>query len=258
MPEPLSDSQRRLTLLLNHPEVEKEMRKGRHFRSLPYDADNALLFPSKSAQPLQFNVSNTLFSIRCFPMPTRHPNGNPHPVPVSASKDLPSPPPTFVGLTDDDPSHIDPFLSTPEAVRRHLAQLKKQKKPYTMDLTIMAGKKKVHKSACIRDRCKRRFKEAVRMVVVRAARKVENAPGGIAVSEEVVGETGPRKWLMAGYCYIVSIDLEMYRYPLPDLVEHVRTALLELKRKAEQAALEAQLEDLEISPRARQPDESSH
>ncbi|GEM09349.1 small nuclear ribonucleoprotein polypeptide A [Rhodotorula toruloides] len=175
-------------------------------------------------------------------MPTRHPNGNPHPVPVSASKDLPSPPPTFVGLTDDDPSHIDPFLSTPEAVRRHLAQLKKQKKPYTMDLTIMAGKKKVHKSACIRDRCKRRFKEAVRMVVVRAARKVENAPGGIAVR----------------YCYIVSIDLEMYRYPLPDLVEHVRTALLELKRKAEQAALEAQLEDLEISPRARQPDESSH
>jgi hypothetical protein len=109
-----------------------------------------------------------------------------------------TPPPTFADLTDDDPSHLDPFLPTPEAVRKHPAKLKKQKKPYTMDLTVMAGKKKVYKSACIRDRCKRRFREAVRMVVVRGARKDENAPGAIAVSEEVVGETGPRKWLMAG------------------------------------------------------------
>lgn len=81
--------------------------------------------------------------------------------------------------------------------------------------------------------------------------------------------------LSAGYCYVVSIDLEMYRYPLPDLVEHVRTALTKLKvsrscfshnfadwqsfrsqRRAEQAALDAQLEDLEISPRARRPDEA--
>lgn len=65
-----------------------------------------------------------------------------------------------------------------------------------MNLTIMAGKKKVHKSAVIRERCKRRIKEAIRMVVVRGARAGQN--GTQAELEFVVEEEGPKKWLVPG------------------------------------------------------------
>jgi hypothetical protein len=70
-----------------------------------------------------------------------------------------------------------------------------------MDLTIMVGKKKVSKSAVVRGRCARRFKEAVRMVVGRGAYGDGEGMG----SEE--GEEGARKWLVRGE-YLFFLERE--------------------------------------------------
>lgn len=103
----------------------------------------------------------------------------------------------------------------------------------------MAGKKKVHKSAVVRERCKRRLREAIRLVVLRGARK---EGGGMKFEE---AEEGAGRWLVrgervrvggggpglteAGYGYIATATLELYRHPLPSLVDHVRKALMSLK-----------------------------
>lgn len=83
-------------------------------------------------------------------------------------------------------------------MRERQTRFKRHHKPYEMDLTIMLSKKKVHKSAVIRDRCKRRLKEAIRVVVVRGARA---ATARDQTTDELVFEQdqeGPRKWLVGG------------------------------------------------------------
>lgn len=117
----------------------------------------------------------------------------------------------------------------------------------------------MHKSAVVRERCKRRCREAIRLVVVRNAAssaRTGQEEGGLVLQEENVRETGPRKWLLpgmcghslpqpffflfahacaelqlpsAGYHYIMNITLETYRGPLPDLVASLREALKTLK-----------------------------
>ena len=64
-----------------------------------------------------------------------------------------------------------------------------------MDLTIFCSKKKVHKSAVVRERCKRRLREAVRLVVTRGA---GNQGAEVGLQEEDVRKLGPRKWLVPG------------------------------------------------------------
>lgn len=108
-------------------------------------------------------------------------------------------------------SRIDsPFLSPSElraslAAHSHSHRSKTQPKPYTLDLTLFASKKRVHKSAVVRERCKRRVREAVRLVVARGARGGAAAPTaaaaageGLETREEDLRETGPRKWLVPG------------------------------------------------------------
>ncbi|TKA57161.1 hypothetical protein B0A53_01117 [Rhodotorula sp. CCFEE 5036] len=186
------------------------------FRSIPYGSPASIVFPPSSTVP-QFSTSNKYFQLRCFPSQSRYPDrpegNNPHPHPPTASlnNSLPTPPPSLLGTTDPNPNR-------PTRTR----------KPYTVDLTLFASKKKVHKSA------------------------VEE--GGLVLQEENVRETGPRKWLLPGYHYIMNITLETYRGPLPDLVASLREALKTLKTKAEAAALAAQLADIEIAPRTRLPD----
>lgn len=68
------------------------------------------------------------------------------------------------------------------------------RKPYTMELTIMVGKAKVHKSAVIRERCKRRLREAIRLVVTRGAGKKQEGED-VVYDEE---KRGVRKWLVPG------------------------------------------------------------
>lgn len=107
--------------------------------------------------------------------------------------------------------------------------LKRYHAPYTMSLTVMAGKKAVHKSAVIRERCKRRMREAIRMVIMRGARA--GRPGGADALLFDVDEEGAKYWLIPGHTYIINITLELYLHPFPSLVDAVRKALLLVKRK---------------------------
>ncbi|GAA5827089.1 hypothetical protein JCM3770_006690 [Rhodotorula araucariae] len=261
------------------------------FRSLPYAAPPHLIAPS----PSQFiHHAPPFFTLRCFPSVPRSPSGPEIPRPRPSAKDSPHPLPFLRGRTAFAPSPspspsgpnpnpnpnsspnpsprpspspsldpASPFLA-PRALRASLAahaHAPDAPKPYTLDLTLLASKKRVHKSACIRERCKRRVREAVRLVVVRGARAAPPREGagdrgeaGLVLQEDDLRETGSRKWLAAGHHYIMSITLEVYRCPLPVLVDKVRTALRAVRRKAEAAALARQLADIEISPRARRAD----
>lgn len=205
------------------------------FKSLPYSAPNNRLFPPPS--PFGSSFSSPLFSLRAFPTPAR---SSPSPRPPSPYTLLPSPPPTLLHTTSSDPS--DPLLATPADLRARKLQLKRYRKPYSMDLTILVGKKKVHKSAVVRDRCKRRLRETIRLVVERGAR--EDGEEAIAFEE---GMEGPGKWLVPGFSYVASVpSLEIYRHPLPSLVETVRKALLKLKNHAETQLVNSEL--ARISP----------
>jgi hypothetical protein len=72
---------------------------------------------------------------------------------------------------------------------------KEGKKAWRMELTLLVSKKKVHKSAVVRNQCKRRFKEAIRLVVMRGAKK--GVHGDVETGEDW-REEGPRRWLMPG------------------------------------------------------------
>ncbi|GAA5979154.1 hypothetical protein JCM10908_002821 [Rhodotorula pacifica] len=237
-----------------------ELRPAAHrlaFRSIPYGSPPNVIFPPSNIP--QFSTSNRFFTLRCFPSQSRHlGNGmNPHPPAVSSKKSLPTPPPSLLlAMTDPDPLRPNPFLSSREEIQQRAHRLARGRKPYTVDLTIFASKKKVHKNAVVRERCKRRCREAIRLVVVRNA-KVPAATGDkeeLVLREEDLRETGPRKWLLPGYHYIMNITLETYRGPLPELVTSVREALKTLKVKAEAVALAAHLAEIEIAPRTRLPD----
>ncbi|GJN87851.1 hypothetical protein Rhopal_000806-T1 [Rhodotorula paludigena] len=225
------------------------------FRSLPYAAPPHLVAPHPSQHTFH---AQPYFSLRCFPsIPRSSPSASSPPPPSRPASPLragsPTPTPFLAGRTALSPSHPTGFLSPSSSeLQAALHRAAHARKPYTLDLSVFASKKRVHKSAVVRERCKRRVREAVRIVVVRGARGDEGEEGGIALEEGDVRGTGPRKWLVPGHHYIMSISLEVYRCPLPVLVEHVRTALKAVRKKAEEALLRSQLNDIEISPRALQ------
>ncbi|GAA5850890.1 hypothetical protein JCM8547_009122 [Rhodosporidiobolus lusitaniae] len=225
------------------------------FRSLPYASPPSVLFPpSSEPRHVHHSPPSKFFTARCFPSP-RYPNAVPRPLRPDSRKLLPTPPPTLVAATS--PSGA---LLTPEEHHTQLVRSKYRKKPWTLDLTLFVSKKKVHKSAVVRERVKRRVREAVRLVVVRGARAGEIEEGeeankgqeGVRLRERKDGgawETGPGRWLVPGFHYIFNIaSLEAYRAPLPELVEEVRTTLKALKRKAEAATLTHQLSQITVSP----------
>lgn len=181
------------------------------FRSIPYGSPPHVVFPAAPQVP-QFTTSNRYFTLRCFPSQSRSasdPNPNPNPnsdarsgVPApSPKKSLPTPPPSLAGTTDPDPDRPSPFLRTAEEQRRRSAQVNHNRKPYTVDVTVFASKKRVHKSAVVRERCKRRCREAIRLVVVRNASPSSGGSddsAGLVLREDDLRETGPRKWLLPG------------------------------------------------------------
>ncbi|GAA5929019.1 hypothetical protein JCM10213_004969 [Rhodosporidiobolus nylandii] len=222
------------------------------FRSLPYASPPAVLFPQT---PLHVTHTSASFTLRAFPSP-RSPNGG-------ASKRIkspesrthrPTPPPSLLASTG---MGEQPLL-TPSAHHARLAALKHRHKPYTLSLTLFVSKKKVHKSAVVRERCKRRVREAVRLVVARGARAEEEQEGEgeggkrVRLRERKDGgewETGPGRWLLPGYHYILSLSsLEAYRMPLPDLVDEVRNALQAVRDKALRARLTRSLASIQLDP----------
>lgn len=208
------------------------------FRSIPYGSPPELIFGA--SRSIQFNHSSPFFNIRIL-------QTHPRPSTISRTLSLSSPtsrptvPPTIHHTTSTD--SLNPFL-TKEEMRTRQIGLKKFKKGYTMDLTIMISKKKVHKSAVVREQCKRRFKEAIRLVVMKGAYVEE---GLVKFDQD---NEGPRKWLVggklsflpfrsastdrsfpyySGFSYVASGTLELFRCDFPKLVEQVRTALRILK-----------------------------
>ncbi|KAL8276642.1 hypothetical protein RQP46_010991 [Phenoliferia psychrophenolica] len=220
------------------------------FRSLAYGSPPSMLFPSSPIVSASF--TSPLFSLRAFlpnpasssPSPSSSSKLKPsNPRPRSPSSLLPSPPPSILFTTSSDPAN--PLLPSQDALRARQLQLKRYRKPFTMDLTILVGKKNVHKSAVIRDTCKRRLREAIRLVVLRGAAQT---PDGDDVAFDSARE-GPRKWLVPGLRYVAAIpNLEIYRHPLPALVETVRTALLKLKATAEDQIINRELARIEAPP----------
>ena len=79
--------------------------------------------------------------------------------------------------------------------------LKRYHAPYTMSLTVMAGKKAVHKSAVIRERCKRRMREAIRMVIMRGARAGRSGDADALLFD--VNEEGAKYWLIPGSSFVL-------------------------------------------------------
>ncbi|GAA6008678.1 hypothetical protein JCM11491_003396 [Sporobolomyces phaffii] len=213
------------------------------FRSLPYASPTQVLFPTTS---LQFHHANALFSLRCFPSPKSRPPSL-APRPPSPRSLVPTPPRSLVATTGG-PSAVDPFLSTRAELRARTVALKDRRKPYTLDLTIFCSKKKVHKSAVVRERCKRRFREAVRLVVTRGAERDGAVDARVAVRDDDVTKLGPRKWLMPGYHYIANVTLEIYKAPFDVLVDEMGKALKSLRKKAENATLARELDKIPIPP----------
>ncbi|KAM0792973.1 hypothetical protein ACM66B_002728 [Microbotryomycetes sp. NB124-2] len=209
------------------------------FRSLPFSAETSDLFPERG--PLVHNINvGSLFQLRCFPSTKRRPPELP---PRFKSEHLlrPSPPPSLVH-TVDLTNPMNPCI-TPQQRLDQLRRSRARRKPYTLELTIIAGKRKVHKYAVIRERCKRRLREAFRLVLVRAAKT--NDQGEIVVEAEP-NEVGPKRWVVPGFSYVAIITLEMYRHPMPSLVDHVREALATLKARVEQAKLNQNLLSLPV------------
>ncbi|GAA5924280.1 ribonuclease P protein component [Sporobolomyces koalae] len=222
------------------------------FRSLPYAAPPHAAFPTTR---FQFTHQTPHFSLRCFPSPRYGLPQLPRRPPTRAELS-PFPAPalnrTATSTHDLDAGRI----MTLEAMHQGMIDHKQDTKPYTMDLTVFCSKKKVHKSAVIRERCKRRLRQVVRLVVTRG---IQPELEGKGFDEELdVRKSGPRHWLMPGYHYIANVSLEVYRAPLADLVQDMTQALRALKVKAQDAVLTAELDKIPIPPRDLSPDEPAN
>lgn len=166
---------------------------------MPYSSPPEYLFPSAQQTP-SFSYHSPLFTLRCFRSPPRR-SPDLVPRPTSLKRESSVGPPPFLEHTTRADS-LQPFIESEEDLASQRASLSRKHKPYTLELTLLVGKKKVHKSAVVRERCKRRFREAVRLVVCRGASGIKG--------EEVVLQTGardgPRKWLVPGTSNLKRAD----------------------------------------------------
>jgi hypothetical protein len=105
-------------------------------------------------------------------------------------------------------------------VRRRL-ETRLEKKPYTLRLTLIVSKKRVHKHAVKRNRVKRRIREAFRGVIQRGLQDDGE--------EAVESEAGIGNWVLRGYEYSVIPNLDVLRCEWPALVKYVRTGLRQVK-----------------------------
>ncbi|GAA5897049.1 hypothetical protein JCM6882_007341 [Rhodosporidiobolus microsporus] len=229
------------------------------FHSLPFSAPPSLLFPTPSQQPLHFfhTPPSGAWALRCFPILRRGESRRPGwagGTRYEAGK---------AGGGGGRAGEGEGEEEAPaETVRTVVTSSTKEPRPrssYALSLTLLASKKNVHKSAVVRNRCRRRVWEAMRVVVARGARatgqgkgkKVGEEGGRVRFAEggERWAETGPRRWLLPGYHYVMTLSsLELYRaVPLEQLVEELAVGLRELKRKAERATLNLRLSELALS-----------
>jgi len=175
---------------------------------LPFNSAVEHLFPKTTADSFTATHQSPLFTLRASPSPSRSPSG-PRALGSGSHRHRPTPPPTLYHATSQ---LRQPVLAPDEVLARERA-LSRLRKPYTMELTIMASKAKVHKSAVVRERCRRRFREAVRLVVTRGAGS-KQGPEDVVYDEM---NRGVNKWLVPGECRAWS----EVRYGPIVLISHV-------------------------------------
>lgn len=147
------------------------------------------------------NLKTPLFSLRAFPAISRTDKSRHSQTSFVRPPSLrysPPPPPNLHHTTGSLSS--SPFLSSTQVRDREIA-LKQCRGAYRMDCTIIAGKKKVSKSAVIRNKCRTRLREAIRLIVMRGARPSERRRGEEQEERTIVfeeGNEGSRKWLVRG------------------------------------------------------------
>ncbi|SCV72619.1 BQ2448_4156 [Microbotryum intermedium] len=218
-----------------------------HLSDLPqsYSSPLSLLFPPSNVPKQAYTPPSRAWSLRCFPA---QPNPNPrHPDAERA--------PSFSHRHLSPPLlHLVPSISNQlpkeHPLYTHLVVPRRNKTidPYKVQLTIMASKKGVHPLAVVRNRCRRRFKEAVRLVVTREAQGAEVDDGGkemvVKVDEENV--QGPRRWLIPGYTYIVNLTLQVYKQPLSTMVNEIREGLLQVKSRTNEKAYRDMIDAIHV------------
>lgn len=106
----------------------------------------------------------------------------------------------------------------PKAEKAALRKESSKQHPYTMSLTIIVSKNKIHKLAHVRNKIRKRIRAAVRLVVQSGI-----LPSGRnSFSQAPV--TGPAHHLLPGHRYMMQTSLELYRMPMDKLVPLIKDA----------------------------------
>lgn len=201
------------------PDLDRPARRlpGLNSDSPPAVAWSCEYFAIKAVPPTQHGKRSLRFPDSYFPKPT---------IPEVTNKDLPTPPPA-----------LDRYVL--ESQGKHLSREERQviarrlhHKTYTMDLTVVTGKKNIHKLASVRNRIRSKIRHSIRLLV----------QYGISYDPES-GEMlhltpGPREWLLPGHIYLIVPSLEVYLLPWAMLSSRLATALQAVRVSRGEGSLE--------------------
>jgi len=116
---------------------------------------------------------------------------------------------------------------------------------------VISPKATVHRFAVVRVRIKRRVLGALDLIVRRGAfpfpkselrqlgkpqesevkdHKLDSGKPSVLLHHPTLA--GPQSWILPGWTYIVYPKAEVFRMPLPDLVDQLRSGLQQVNRKA--------------------------
>ncbi|KAK9898119.1 hypothetical protein P389DRAFT_210460 [Cystobasidium minutum MCA 4210] len=131
----------------------------------------------------------------------------------------------------------------------------KRHKSYAMSLTIIVGKKKIHKLSTVRAQIRKRVRAAVRLFVQAGMTSDEK---GNADCKDI---RGPAHHLLPGHYYTMATSLDLYRMPMDKLLPLIsegltkiyhlgQVQLVEEKFKEESAQAQARLDKMSSSGKA--------
>lgn len=185
------------------------------------------------SSPSSSSWSCEYFNIRAIPpppvsqrasSPRRLGNSSPFPktaARVSSKRDFGTPPP---GLTQRLLEDFDSaWLDNADPVTSH-SRRRTEPSTYTMDLSIITSKKKIHKNASIRSQIRTKLRNAIRLAVQHGV-----VYDSTQKELSATGERGIQNWLLPGHIYIVHTTLDVFQLPLPALLERVCIGLQAVK-----------------------------
>jgi hypothetical protein len=130
-----------------------------------------------------------------------------------------------------------------------------QKKHYTMYLTIIVSKKKIHKLAFVRNKIRKKVRAAIRLVVQDGLRPLQGKDSSI----EMTGKMGPAHYLLPGHRYTMQTSLEIYRMPLVEILGLVSDGLRRIYETGKVTLIdEKYAEELEAEQKRMDAEGGSH